>query len=235
MSVVAGGSVPRTGPAGGPPTPRVRVRRHPERGRYDRATVEAVLDAALVGHVGYVVDGQPFVTPTAIWRTGDRLYWHGSRASRMLRATAERGAVCVTATLVDGLVLARSSFNHSLNYRSVMVLGQAHEVTGAQERLDALAAFVEHLYPGRWSTLRPLTRQELRATTILWVDLAEASVKCRAGGTKEDAGDLDWPVWAGHIPIRQIVEGPIPDDHLRDGLAPPALAAWLRGDASGSG
>ncbi len=211
-----------------PATPRIRVRRHPERGRYDRASIEAVVDAALVAHVGYVVDGQPYVTPTAIWRTGDRLFWHGSTASRMLRATMDGAPVCVTATLLDGLVLARSSFNHSLNYRSVMVLGRAHAVRGAEERTEALRAFVERLYPGRWPTLRPLTRQELRATTILWVDLREASVKLREGGPGDDPADLDWPVWAGLIPVRQTLGAPIAVHPLPAGAVPPSLGAWLR-------
>ena len=218
---------PTTAPAPGPATPRVRVRRHPDRARYDRAAVDAILDAALVGHVGYVVGGQPYVTPTAIWRTGDRLFWHGSRASRMLRMTRDGAPVCVTATLLDGLVLARTAFDHSLNYRSVMVLGQAREVTGVQERLEALRAFVERLYPGRWPALRPLTPGELRATTILWIQLDEASAKVRQGGPHDDPADLAWPAWAGHVPIAQTAGAFVPDDHLGDGLVPPALAPWL--------
>jgi nitroimidazol reductase NimA-like FMN-containing flavoprotein (pyridoxamine 5'-phosphate oxidase superfamily) len=188
------GSVP-------PASDRVRVRRLPERGRYDRATIDAILDASLVGHVGYVVDGQPFVTPTIVWRQGDRLLWHGSSASRMLRATKNGVPVCVTATHVDALVLARSGFNHSVDYRSVMVVGNAYGLTGHDERLEAMEAFVEHVYPGRWAQLRPPTRQELKATTILWMDLEEASAKVREGGPHDDPGDETWPVWAGVIPL----------------------------------
>ena len=140
-----------------PASDRVRLRRKPDRGRYDRATIDGILDAAVVGHVGWVLDGQPYVTPTAIWRQGDRLYWHGSAASRMVRATRGGAAVCITATILDGLVLARSGLDHSVNYRSVMVLGRAYAVDDEAETLAALEAFVEHLYPGRWPELRPPT------------------------------------------------------------------------------
>ncbi|HVA85073.1 MAG TPA: pyridoxamine 5'-phosphate oxidase family protein [Candidatus Saccharimonadales bacterium] len=221
----------RTGAGIPPATDRVRVRRLPERGRYDRATIDAVLDAALIGHVGYVVDGQPFVTPTAVWRSGDRLYWHGSSASRMLRATQDAGTVCVTATLVDGLVLARSGFNHSMNYRSVMVLGRAALVTGDDGRLEALRSFVEHLFPGRWAQLRAPTRLELKATTILWTSLDEASVKVRTGGPHDDPGDESWPVWVGIVPIGRHVGSAVPDPglvaDLVAGLAGPVISAWL--------
>ena len=217
----------RTGDGVPPATDRVRVRRLPERGRYDRATLEAVLDAALIGHVGYVVDGQSFVTPTALWRTGDRLFWHGSSASRMLRATQDAGPVCVTATLLDGLVLARSGFNHSMNYRSAMVLGRAELVTGEDDRLEALRAFVEHVFPGRWDLLRPPTRLELKATTILWTGLREASVKVRTGGPHDDREDETWPVWAGVVPIRRHVGDARPESAMAAGLAGPEIAAWL--------
>jgi nitroimidazol reductase NimA-like FMN-containing flavoprotein (pyridoxamine 5'-phosphate oxidase superfamily) len=192
---------PRNPLSAPPPSDRVRVRRLPERGRYDRATINAILDASIVGHVGYVVGGQPFVTPTIIWRQGDRLLWHGSSASRMLRATKDGVPVCVTATLVDALVLARSGFNHSVDYRSVMVLGEAWELGDHDERLEAMKVFVEHVYPGRWEQLRPPTQQELKATTILWMDLREASAKVRDGGPHDDPGDESWPVWAGVIPL----------------------------------
>lgn len=213
-----------------PPTPRVRLRRLPERGRYDRASIDAVLDAALVGHVGYVVDGQPYVTPTAIWRTGDRLFWHGSSASRMLRSTREDQPVCVTATLLDGLVMARSGFNHSMNYRSAMVLGHAHEVEGEAARIAALRAFVERVSPGRWDTLRPPTRQELKATTILWTDLSEASVKLRTGGPHDDPGDESWPVWAGTVPLTPRVGPAVADPGNTGPESPPTIAAWLGGE-----
>ena len=212
-----------------PASPRVRVRRKPDRGHYDRATIDAILDASIVGHVGYVVDGQPYVTPTAIWRQGDRLYWHGSSASRMLRATKDAIPVCVTATHTDGLVLARSGFNHSLNYRSVMVLGPAHEVAGDEERLEALRAFVEHLFPGRWDELRPPTRQELKATTILWMDLAEASAKIRDDGAHDEPGDETWPTWAGTIPLTVAAGAPEPDPFVAPGTEPPAPSRAVTG------
>lgn len=205
-----------------PASDRVRVRRKPDRGRYDRATIDAILDAALVGHVGWVLDGQPYVTPTAIWRTGDRLYWHGSAGSRMVRATKAGAPVCITATIVDGLVLARSGTDHSMNYRSVMVLGSAHAVETEAETLDALEAFVEHLYPGRWAELRPATSQEARATTVLWLDLAEASAKIRAEGVHEEPGDETWPAWAGVVPVGLAAGAPEPDEHVPAGLTPPA-------------
>lgn len=215
------------------PTPpashRVRVRRKPDRGRYDRATIYSILDTSIVGHVGYVVDGQPYVTPTAIWRQGDRLYWHGSSASRMLRATKDAIPVCVTATHTDGLVLARSGFNHSLNYRSVMVLGPAYELTGEEERLEALRAFVEHLFPGRWEELRPPTRQELNANTILWMDLAEASAKIRDDGAHDEPGDETWPTWAGTIPLTVVAGAPEPDPFVAPGTEPPPASRAVTG------
>jgi nitroimidazol reductase NimA-like FMN-containing flavoprotein (pyridoxamine 5'-phosphate oxidase superfamily) len=211
-----------------PPTDRVRVRRKPDRGRYDRATIDAILDEAIVGHVGYVIDGQPYVTPTSIWRTGGRLFWHGSSASRMLRATKDGAPVCVTASLLDGLVLARSGFDHSVNYRSVMVLGRAYAIEDEDETLAALEAFVEHLFPGRWAELRPPTRQELKATTVLWMDLDEASAKIRADGVHDEPGDETWPVWAGVVPVRLAHGTPEPDGFVPEGMTAPA---YLRREA----
>jgi nitroimidazol reductase NimA-like FMN-containing flavoprotein (pyridoxamine 5'-phosphate oxidase superfamily) len=205
----------------GPASDRVRVRRKPDRGHYDRGTIYAILDAAIVGHVGWVSDGQPYVTPTAIWRTGDRLFWHGSTASRMIRATQDGATVCVTATILDGLVLARSGTNHSLNYRSVMVLGQAHAIEGEAETSAALEAFVEHLYPGRWDALRPATRKELRATTVLWMDLTEASAKIRSDGAHDEPGDETWPIWAGTVPVALVASTPVPDPSVPVGVDPP--------------
>jgi nitroimidazol reductase NimA-like FMN-containing flavoprotein (pyridoxamine 5'-phosphate oxidase superfamily) len=207
-----------------PASDRVRVRRKPDRGRYDRTTIDAILDAALIGHVGWVTDGQPYVTPTAIWRTGDRLFWHGSAGSRMLRATKDGAPVCIAATILDGLVLARSGTNHSVNYRSVMVLGRAHLVEGEAATRDAVRRFVEHLYPGRWDELRPATRREIRQTTVLWTDLNEASAKIRGHGVVDEPGDVDWPVWAGVVPVTLVVGTPEPEGRVPDGLAlPPYL------------
>jgi uncharacterized protein len=219
----------RSAAAAPPPTDRVRVRRKPERGRYDRATVDAVIDGAIVGHVGFVVDGQPYVIPTAIWRQGDRLYWHGSSASRMLRATKHGGRVCIAITQVDALVLARSGFNHSIDYRSVVVLGNAHLVEDADEKRAALEGFVERLYPGRWPTLRPATAHELKATTVLWTDLTEASAKVRDIGAHDEPGDETWPTWAGTIRLRTIVGPAVPDPFVSEGMDPPRVSLSAAG------
>jgi nitroimidazol reductase NimA-like FMN-containing flavoprotein (pyridoxamine 5'-phosphate oxidase superfamily) len=205
-----------------PPSDRVRLRRRPERGHYDRATIDSILDAAVVGHVGWVLDGQPYVTPTAIWRTGDRLYWHGSAGSRMVRATSDGAQVCITATIVDALVLARSALDHSMDYRSVMVLGTAHAVADEAESAAALQRFVEHLYPGRWAELRPMTSKEVAQTTVLWTDLDEASAKIRALGPHDEPGDETWPAWAGTIPVSLVAGRPVPDAFVPSTLTPPA-------------
>ncbi len=218
MTAHGSSASPRTGPPGD----RVRVRRVPDRGRYDRETIDAILDAAIVGHVAWVDDGQPYATPTSVWRQGDRLYWHGSSASRMLRATDGR-PVCVTVTHLDGLVFARSGFNHSVNYRSVMALGTAHLVTDATEADAALEAFIEHLYPGRWSELRPMTAKERKATTVMWLDLSEASAKIRDEPNHDDPGDEAWPVWAGVIPLRTVPGEPASDPQVPAGLLPPEV------------
>ena len=204
------------------PTDRVRLRRKPERGHYDRTTIDAIIDGAIVGHVGYVEEGQPYVIPTAIWRQGDRLYWHGSAASRMLRATA--GArVCITVSRIDALVLARSGFDHSVDYHSAVILGTAHLVHDEAEKLAALEALVERLYPGRWATLRPARPKELKATTVLWTELTEASAKIRDIGAHDEPGDETWPTWAGTIPLSTVVGEPIPDEFVPDGMAAPAV------------
>ena len=218
-----------------PPTDRVRLRRLAERGHYDRATIDAILDATMIGHVGWVLDGQPFVTPTSIWRQGDRLYWHGSAGSRMIRETKRGARVCITATLLDGLVLARSGTNHSMNYRSVMVLGGAVLVEDEAETLAAMEAFTERLFPGRWTQLRPATRKEIRQTSVLWTPLDEASAKVRTGPSKDDPGDESWPVWAGVIPLSTAVGAPEPDPHLPTGLAIPPYATRPGGMGGGGG
>jgi uncharacterized protein len=204
-----------------PASDRVRLRRKPDRGRHDRETIDAILDAALVGHVGWVLDGQPYVTPTAIWRAGDRLYWHGSAGGRLARAARAGTQVCVTASILDGFVLARSATDHSMNFRSVMVLGQARVVEGEAETLAALEAFVERYFPGRWAELRPATSKEVRATTVLWVDLAEASAKVRAEGVHEEPGDETWPAWAGVVPVARVAADAEPDEHVPEGMPVP--------------
>jgi hypothetical protein len=182
-------------------TPFTRVRRLPARGVYDRATIDAVLDAAPMCHVGHIIDGRPVVIPTMHWRDGDRVYFHGSAASRMLEHGAAGGEVCLTAALFDGWVLARTGFNHSANYRSVMVFGTPHVVTEPDDKLAALAAFMERFFPGRWPALRPPTAKELKATLVLALTLDEASAKIRTGQTNDEPTDRSWPVWAGILPV----------------------------------
>jgi nitroimidazol reductase NimA-like FMN-containing flavoprotein (pyridoxamine 5'-phosphate oxidase superfamily) len=205
-----------------PPSDRTRVRRLPKRGQYDRTTVDAILDEAIVGHVAWTLDGQPYATPTNVWRQDDRLFWHGSAASRMLRAT-DGQPVCVTVTHLDGFVLARSGFNHSVNYRSVMILGTAHLVSDEAEVDAALDAFIEHLFPGRAATLRPMTAKERRATAVMWIDLAEASAKVRADVNHEDEGDETWPAWGGVVPVRLVRGDPEPDEFVADSMEPPEV------------
>jgi nitroimidazol reductase NimA-like FMN-containing flavoprotein (pyridoxamine 5'-phosphate oxidase superfamily) len=193
------------------PTRRTTVRRHPERGAYDRATIDAILDEALICHVGFMVDGQPYVIPTIHARDGDVLYLHGSPASRMLRNLAEGVDVCVTVTLLDGLVLARSVYNHSMNYRSVVVLGRTTEVTDRGEKLHAMERIVESLIPGRWAEARQPNEAEIKGTTILAIGLREASAKIRTGPPKDFDDDLSLPVWAGVIPLDLRRGRPYPD------------------------
>lgn len=210
-----------------PASDRTRVRRLPERGAYDRATIDAILDATPVAHVGYTIEGQPFVTPTLQWREGDHVYWHGSAASRMLRQV-EGAAVCLTVTLVDGMVLARSAFHHSMNYRSVMLLGHAHVVTDAAEKEARLRIFVESQFPGRWDMLRPVTSQELKGTTVLGMAIDEASAKVRTGPPHDDEADESLDIWAGVIPIRYEVLPPVADQHVRPDRQPPGHASAFR-------
>lgn len=202
-----------------PVSERNRVRREHERAAYDEAAVHAVLDASPLCHVGYVIDGEPYVTPTIHWREGNRVYWHGSSASRFLRKA--RGArVCLTVSLFDGYVMARSAYNHSVNYRSAMVYGRAELLTDADATAEALRCFTEGLFPGRWDNLRPMDAQELKATSVLWLDIEEASVKTRAGppGDPEEAGV---PVWAGELPLVTRFGAPIAAPELPADIALP--------------
>ncbi len=211
-------------------TPRTRLRRLPKRAHYDRATAHAILDAGFVCHVGYAVDGQPYVTPTTYWRHEDRVYWHGSSASRMLRNIAAGVPVCFTVTHVDGFVMARSGFHHSVNYRSVMALGTARAVTDPEEKERALDAFVERLFPGRVRELRPATKQELKGTTVVGMDLAEVSAKVRTGPPVDDEPDYALPVWAGVLPIRTTFGPPEADPRLGPGIPVPAYLDGFRLD-----
>lgn len=204
------------------PTERTRLRRRPTRGAYERDTLDAILDEALVCHVGFTHRGQPFVLPTTFARVGEQLYVHGAAASRMLRELREGVPVCVTVTLLDGLVLARSAFHHSMNYRSVVMLGVAIEVTEHAEKVMALQAVVEHMKPGRWAEVRPPTEKELRATMVLRLPIAEASAKIRTGGPLDDAEDMGWPCWAGHVPLRLAALPPVADGELPAGVTEPA-------------
>jgi nitroimidazol reductase NimA-like FMN-containing flavoprotein (pyridoxamine 5'-phosphate oxidase superfamily) len=207
------------------PTPRTQVKRLPKRGAYDRETVYKILDEAFVCHVGFVVDGQPFVIPTNFGRAGDTLYLHGSAASRMLRTLSEGVPVCVTATLIDGLVLARSAFHHSVNYRSVVVLGTARLVEDSSEKMEALRLFTEHIMKGRWEEIRWPNEQELKATSVLALPLEEASAKVRTGGPIDDEEDYALPVWAGVLPLESVPKAPVPDTRLKNGTPVPEYIA----------
>lgn len=198
-------------------TDRTKVRRLANRGNYDRETIHAILDEALVCHVGFVVDGAPVVIPTIHWREGDRLYVHGSAASRMLRMLKDGVDACVTVTLVDGLVLARSAFHHSMNYRSVVVFGKARVVEG-EDKLHALDALVEHVVRGRSRELRPHKEIELKQTLVLALPLDEASAKIRTGGPVDDEEDYALPIWAGVVPLRLTAGEPIADRDVTVGV-----------------
>ena len=209
------------------PTDRTRVRRVPQRGAYERETIEAILDETLVSHVGFVHDGQPVFIPTLHARLGDRLYLHGSAASRMLRTLHEGVPVCATATLIDGLVLARSAFHHSVNYRSVVVFGTATLIEPGEETVKVLELFTEKLVPGRWADVRPPTRQELKSTKVLSLPLDEASAKVRSGPPIDDDEDYELPVWAGVLPLTTNVAEPEPDTRLDAAIETPGyVTAW---------
>ena len=192
-------------------TERTQVKRLPKRGHYDRETVYGILDAGFVCHVGFSVDSQPYVIPTNYGRTGDMLYIHGSAASRMLKTLSGGVPVCITVTHVDGLVLARSAFHHSVNYRSVVILGTARLVEQPAEKMEALRLFTEHVMKGRWDDVRQPTEQELKATTVLAIPLEEVSAKVRTGGPVDEEVDYSLPVWAGVLPLETVAKEPVPD------------------------
>jgi len=201
------------------PAPRTRLGRAPERGHHDRQTIDAILDAGFVCHLGFVVDGHPTVVPTIYGRDGDTVYVHGSVASRAMRADVLD--VCLTVTHVDALVLARSGFHHSLNYRSVMVLGEARRVTDGDEAMRALALITDHVVPDRWAHTRPPSRKEMAATAVLALPLDLASAKVRAHGVSDDGEDLDGPWWAGLVPLATVAGAAEPDPLLPPGTAVP--------------
>jgi uncharacterized protein len=200
--------------------PRTKVRRVPARGVYDREAIDQILDEAMIAHLGFVHEGQPFVIPTLHARVGDTVYFHGSAASRAIRTLSSGVPACLTVTLLDGLVLARSAFHSSLNYRSVVVLGGATPVEGPDQRRLALEAFMERLIPGRWAEVRPPSAKELKGTRVLALALDETSAKVRTGPPEDDRGDLELPVWAGVIPLHTTAGTPIPDP-----LTPPQITA----------
>ncbi|HUR43458.1 MAG TPA: pyridoxamine 5'-phosphate oxidase family protein [Aestuariivirga sp.] len=209
------------------PSERTRVKRLNKRAKYDEEAVHAILDAMPICNVGYVFNGTPYVTPTQQWREGDHIYWHGSSASRMLE-TCESAEVCVTVSIIDGFVMARTGFHHSCNYRSVMAFGRAFKVTDPTEKLARLKTFTEQLFPGRWDILRPPSTQELKATTMLGLSLNEASAKVRTGPPGDDEEDYTLPIWAGVIPVRMQILPPTDDPRLLAGLKPPSHIATFK-------
>ena len=206
------------------PTARTKVQRLPDRGKYDRETVYRILDEGFVCHVGFVVDGQPFVIPTSYGRSDACLYIHGSAASRMLRRMKEAVPVCITVTLLDGLVLARSVFNHSMNYRSVVILGNATLVDDPEEKLTALRILSEHILPGRWADARQPNQRELKATSVLRVPIEEFSAKVRVGPPIDDEEDYSFPTWAGVVPLEMVAGEPIDDARMSAGVDVPEYA-----------
>jgi nitroimidazol reductase NimA-like FMN-containing flavoprotein (pyridoxamine 5'-phosphate oxidase superfamily) len=207
-----------------PPTPRTRVVREPQRAVYDRHVAYQVLDEGFICHVGFAVEGQPYVIPTSYARKDDLLYVHGSAASRMLRQAGGGIPVCLTVTLLDGLVLARSIFNHSMNYRSVVVLGIAKPIDDREEKLAALQALSEHILPGRWKDSRQPNEQELKATSVLQLPIEEFSAKIRQGPPIDDEEDYSFPTWAGVIPLSMASHPPVDDSRLLEGITAPGYA-----------
>jgi nitroimidazol reductase NimA-like FMN-containing flavoprotein (pyridoxamine 5'-phosphate oxidase superfamily) len=199
----------------------------PARGDHNRETIDAILDEGLVAHVGFAVQGQPYVTPTLHARVGNNVYFHGSSASRTIRALAAGTPACLTVTLLDGLVLARSAVHHSVNYRSVVVLGQATAIEDMSERMAAIEAFTERLLPGRWAEVRPPTAKELKAIQVLALPLTEASAKLRTGPPLDDEEDYSLDTWAGVIPLQTLAGEPVEDPRLADGIAlSPSAQSW---------
>lgn len=205
-----------------PVTSRNRVRRRHERGRYDRDTVHAILDAAMICHIAYTIDGQPFCTPTSFWREGDRLYWHASSASRMARAQADGMPVCLTVTHHDAVVLARSGFHHSVNYRCVMAYGQARAVADPAAKFRAMDAFINRFFPGRTAALRPPTTQEIKAISILEMQIEDAAAKIRATGVSDEEADYAVPAWSAVLPLRTVLGEPEECPRQMPGATPAA-------------
>ena len=200
-------------------TSRTKLVRNPNRADYDRTVVNEIIDATPLCHASYIIDGRPYVTPTLQWREGNMIYWHGSSASRFLRQIVGK-EVCLAITHFDGFVLARSAFHHSINYRSVMLFGEAAKIEDAEKK-DLLQSFVQHLIPGRWETLRPMTAKEAQATTVFTMPIDEGSAKIRTGPPVDDDDDYSLPIWAGVLPVSQVLHDPVPDPKNLEGLEVP--------------
>jgi len=209
-------------------TKRTELRRLPNRGSHETETINAILDAGMLAHIGFQIDGQPFVIPTLYGRDGDKLYLHGSAASRMLRTLEQGIPVCVNVALIDGIVLARSAFHHSMNYRSVVAFGTARMIDDAAHKVRALRIISEHLLPGRWDDVRSPTHQELKATSVLEFSIEEASAKIRQGPPLDDEDDYRLPVWAGILPLSLEAKTPVPDSRLTSGIELPKYARQAR-------
>lgn len=210
------------------PTSRTALKRLPQRGSYEREVIYSILDEGLICHIGFIHDHHPFVIPTGYGRAGDKLYLHGSKASRMMGALRDGAQVCVTVTLLDGLVLARSAFHHSMNYRSVVIFGVASAIEDPAEKWEALKCFSEHVVRGRWAEVRPPTKAELGRTTVLSLALEEASAKVRTGPPLDDEEDYQLPVWAGVLPLKTVAGELVHDSRLQDGIEPPAYLQKYR-------
>jgi len=198
-------------------TARTKIRRLPQRAHYDRETLNAILDAGFVCHIGYVIERQPYVTPTAYWREGDAVYWHGSSKSRMLLALEKNPQVCLTVTHFDGLVVARSGFHMSVNYRTAMLFGKPYKLSDPAEKEAKMEQFVERVYPGHWKNLRPVNKQELKAMSVFGLHIDEAVAKVRSGGPIDEPEDYRLPIWAGVVPVRQVLGEPADDGRVAAG------------------
>jgi hypothetical protein len=209
------------------PTAKTRLRRRPQRGFHDEENVFRVLDSAVIGHIGYAIDGNPFVTPTAYWRDGRRLYWHGSAQSRMIQVQSTGVAACLAASILDGLIVARSGFHHSIQYRSVMAFGRTEPIEGREAKREAMNAFIARVFPDRPRDLRAMHDAEIDAIGVIGMEIAEASAKIRTGGVEDEAEDYALPCWAGVVPIRTVVGKVQPDTRLLvDPARPPSLALY---------
>jgi nitroimidazol reductase NimA-like FMN-containing flavoprotein (pyridoxamine 5'-phosphate oxidase superfamily) len=198
-------------------TARTKIRRLPKRAHYDRETLYAILDAGFVCHIGYAIDGQPYVTPTAYWREGDAVYWHGSSKSKMLLALEKQPAVCLTVTHFDALVVARSGFHMSVNYRSAMLFGKPCKIAEPEDKLAKMEKFVERIYPGHWKNLRPVNKQELKAMSVFGMPIDEAVAKVRDGPPIDEPEDYALPIWGGVVPVRQVLGEPVADGRVAQG------------------